>query len=110
MSEYAVFTSNQGSPVPVRLGGAVRVVFRDKEGRPTGQYGDFLGQEVELPFGHKMVAQPSQLEPIKREEYDRLVKEEKSEKERLSKKEGLGSCEFLSFKQHGTSAGQERGR
>lgn len=104
MSEYALYKGR-----PVESIGPLYATIRDKEGKPIGQ-GEFLGFDVRLPFGHRMYAQPQDLEPIKKPDYDRLVKEELAERERLSKKEGLGPCEFLAFKKHGTGAAQDRGR
>ena len=77
------------------------------KGRPVKKV---RSQEVMLFDGNVLFANSLALTKISKEEYERLVKEEKAEKERLSKKEGLGSCEFLALKRHGTSAGQERVR
>ena len=101
MSEYALYKGR-----PVRILNPLQA--RENGGRM--QKGDYLGTEVELFDGNRPYAHTSNLEPIKRPEYDRLVKEEVAEKERLSKKEGLGSCEFLALKKHGTQAAQTRGR
>ena len=104
MSEYALYKGR-----PVKILWDCRVVIRDKDGKDTGQRGEYLGTEVQLPFGHKLFA-TKPLEPLEKDTYERLVKEEKAEKERLSKKDGLGSCEFLALKRHGTNAAQDRGR
>ena len=104
MSEYALYKGR-----PVKVNGSLYETIRDKEGKAIGQ-GAFLGMDVTLPFGHRLFARPENLDPIQKPEYERLVKEEKAEKELLSKKEGFGSCEFLALKKHGTNAAQERGR
>ena len=77
------------------------------KGRPVKKV---RSQEVMLFDGNVLFANSLALTEISKEEYERLVKEEKAEKELLSKKEGLGSCEFLALKRHGTNAAQERGR
>lgn len=81
------------------------------KGRPVKKARAVAGMaEVVLFDGNRLFAGPLSLEDIEKPEYDRLVKEELAEKERLSKKDGLGSCEFLAFKRHGTGAAQQRGR
>ena len=77
------------------------------KGRPVKKV---RSQEVMLFDGNVLFANSLALTEISKEEYDRLVKEEVAEKERLSKKDGLGSCEFLALKKHGTSAAQDRNR
>ena len=77
------------------------------KGRPVKKV---RSQEVMLFDGNVLFANSLALTDISKEEYDRLVKEENAEKERFSKKDGLGSCEFLALKKHGTNAGQTRGR
>ena len=77
------------------------------KGRPVKKV---RSQEVMLFDGNVLFANSLALTEISKEEYERLVKEEKAEKELLSKKDGLGSCEFLALKRHGTNAAQERGR
>ena len=77
------------------------------KGRPVKKV---RSQEVMLFDGNVLFANSLALTEISKEEYDRLVKEEVAEKERLSKKDGLGSCEFLALKKHGTNAAQTRGR
>ena len=105
MSEYAIFQSR-----PVRVGQHLQVVVRDQKGHDTGQRGAYLGTEVELPFGHKVYAQATDLEPINKQEYDRLVKEEKAESERLSKKEGFTAPEVFWNTGGGTGAQSDRSR
>ena len=73
--EYATYKGR-----PVKNHGPFYATIRDKDGRPVGQ-GEFLGMDIELPFGHRMFAKPEDLEPIKRSDYDRLVKEEREERE-----------------------------
>ena len=77
------------------------------KGRPVKKV---RSQEVMFFDGNVLFANSLALTEISKEEYDRLVKEEKAEKELLSKKEGFGSCEFLALKRHGTGAAQTRGR
>ena len=77
------------------------------KGRPVKKV---RSQEVMLFDGNVLFANSLALTEISKPEYERLVKEEKAEKELLSRKDGLGSCEFLALKRHGTQAAQTRGR
>lgn len=80
------------------------------KGRPVKKLRAVAGMaEVVLSDGNKVFAGPLSLEDVERSGYDRLVKEELAEAERLSKKDGFG-CEFSAFQRHGTGAAQERGR
>lgn len=101
--EYAIHKGR-----PVKNHGPFHATLRDKEGRPVGQ-GELLGVDVELPFGHRMFAKPEDLEPIKRPDYDRLVKEEREERERLSRKDGFAT-EVIYSGSGWTNAATERGR
>ena len=78
------------------------------QGRPVKKTRFAAGsQEVRLADGNLIFAKD--LTEISKEEYERLVKEERDEWERLGRKKGLGSCEFLALKRHGTGAAQTRG-
>lgn len=99
MKEYAVW---KGYPVVAKQ---AYFTPRDEHGRPNADP-IAIGVSVRLPFGHEQFARFDDLEPIKEEEYHKKVKDFKSEHE--SKREGIGSCEFLAFKKHGTGAAQSR--
>ena len=81
------------------------------KGRPVKKVRSVAGfQEVRLADGNLLVANRFNFTEVSKEEYDRLVKEEAAENERLSERDAIGSCEFLALKKHGTGAAQDRNR
>ena len=78
------------------------------KGRPVKKVKSVAGcQEVRLFDGNLIFAKD--LQDVSKEEYERLVKEERAEKERLSKRDGFAT-EIIYEGSGWTNAATERGR
>ena len=95
----------------MRSEGVLVSEYATYKGRPVKKVRSVADvQEVRLFDGNLIFAKSLEMQDIDEAEYKRLVKEEQSEKDRLSKKEGFGAPEIL-YKGSGfTNAQSARGR